>query len=123
MERRELAVMAASGQWPERSGHRSAHVRHDPKPTFCSQSDAQTPATYLGPNLRSHSSRDQLGFSEGRAPWTSRHPDAAVSSADIYRLATGSQPTSNEGTGGLLGGLGGLLDKLQQGVFSEPVSM
>jgi uncharacterized protein YidB (DUF937 family) len=28
---------------------------------------------------------------------------------------TGSQPTSNEGAGGLLGGLGGLLDKLQQG--------
>jgi uncharacterized protein YidB (DUF937 family) len=26
-----------------------------------------------------------------------------------------SQPTSNEGTGGLLGGLGGLLDKLQKG--------
>ena len=38
-----------------------------------------------------------------------------MSSADIYRLATNSQPTSNEGTGGLLGGLGGLLDKLQQG--------
>jgi uncharacterized protein YidB (DUF937 family) len=29
--------------------------------------------------------------------------------------STGSQPTSNEGTGGLLGGLGGLLSKLQQG--------
>jgi uncharacterized protein YidB (DUF937 family) len=28
---------------------------------------------------------------------------------------TGSQPTSNEGGGGLLGGLGGLLNKLQQG--------
>jgi uncharacterized protein YidB (DUF937 family) len=28
---------------------------------------------------------------------------------------TSAQPTSNEGTGGLLGGLGGLLDKLQQG--------
>jgi uncharacterized protein YidB (DUF937 family) len=28
---------------------------------------------------------------------------------------TGSQPTSNEGAGGLLGGLGGLMDKLQQG--------
>ena len=27
----------------------------------------------------------------------------------------GSQPTSDEGTGGLLGGLGGLLDKLQKG--------
>ena len=33
-----------------------------PKPTFCSQSDAQTAATYLGPNLRSHSCRDQLVF-------------------------------------------------------------
>jgi uncharacterized protein YidB (DUF937 family) len=29
--------------------------------------------------------------------------------------STGSQPTSNEGPGGLLGGLGGLLDKLQRG--------
>ncbi len=29
--------------------------------------------------------------------------------------ATGSQPTSDEGAGGLLGGLGGLLNKLQQG--------
>jgi uncharacterized protein YidB (DUF937 family) len=29
--------------------------------------------------------------------------------------STGSQPTSNEGAGGLLGGLGGLLNKLQQG--------
>jgi uncharacterized protein YidB (DUF937 family) len=28
---------------------------------------------------------------------------------------TGSQSTSNEGAGGLLGGLGGLLEKLQQG--------
>src|SRR5271166_5318772 len=28
---------------------------------------------------------------------------------------TGSQPTSGEGGGGLLGGLGGLLDKLQKG--------
>ena len=28
---------------------------------------------------------------------------------------TGSQPTSDEGAGGLLGGLGGLLNKLQQG--------
>jgi uncharacterized protein YidB (DUF937 family) len=27
----------------------------------------------------------------------------------------GPEPTSNEGTGGLLGGLGGLLDKLQKG--------
>ncbi len=29
--------------------------------------------------------------------------------------STGSQPTSGEGPGGLLGGLGGLLDKLQRG--------
>jgi uncharacterized protein YidB (DUF937 family) len=29
--------------------------------------------------------------------------------------STGSQPTSDEGAGGLLGGLGGLLDKLQKG--------
>jgi uncharacterized protein YidB (DUF937 family) len=29
--------------------------------------------------------------------------------------STGSQPTSNEGAGGVLGGLGGLLDKLQKG--------
>ena len=29
--------------------------------------------------------------------------------------SAGSQPASNEGTGGLLGGLGGLLSKLQQG--------
>ncbi len=29
--------------------------------------------------------------------------------------STGSQPTSDEGAGGLLGGLGGLLNKLQQG--------
>jgi uncharacterized protein YidB (DUF937 family) len=29
--------------------------------------------------------------------------------------SAGSQPTSDEGTGGLLGGLGGLLNKLQQG--------
>jgi uncharacterized protein YidB (DUF937 family) len=29
--------------------------------------------------------------------------------------STGLQPTSNEGAGGVLGGLGGLLDKLQKG--------
>ena len=29
--------------------------------------------------------------------------------------STGTQPTSDEGAGGLLGGLGGLLNKLQQG--------
>jgi uncharacterized protein YidB (DUF937 family) len=33
--------------------------------------------------------------------------------------SAGSQPTSNEGTGGLLGGLGGLLGKLQQGGLGE----
>jgi uncharacterized protein YidB (DUF937 family) len=32
---------------------------------------------------------------------------------------TGSQPSSNEGAGGLLGGLGGLLNKLQQGGLSN----
>jgi uncharacterized protein YidB (DUF937 family) len=32
---------------------------------------------------------------------------------------TGSQPTSDEGAGGLLGGLGGLLDKLQKGGLSD----
>ena len=34
----------------------------DPKPIFLSQSDAETAATYLDPNLRSHSCRDQLVF-------------------------------------------------------------
>jgi len=32
---------------------------------------------------------------------------------------TGSQPTSDEGAGGLLGGLGGLLDKLHKGGLGE----
>jgi uncharacterized protein YidB (DUF937 family) len=32
---------------------------------------------------------------------------------------TGSQPTSDEGVGGLLGGLGGLLDKLQKGGLGD----
>jgi uncharacterized protein YidB (DUF937 family) len=32
---------------------------------------------------------------------------------------TGSQPTSDEGVGGLLGGLGGLLDKLQTGGLGD----
>ena len=32
---------------------------------------------------------------------------------------TGSQPTSDEGGGGLLGGLGGLLDKLQKGGLGD----
>jgi hypothetical protein len=31
---------------------------------------------------------------------------------------TGSQPTSDEGAGGLLGGLGGLLDKLQKAALA-----
>ena len=39
----------------------------------------------------------------------SRKGDAASSTS------TGTQPTPNEGAGGLLGGLGGLLDKLQKG--------
>ena len=33
--------------------------------------------------------------------------------------STGSQPTSDEGAGGLLGGLGGLLDKLQKGGLGQ----
>jgi uncharacterized protein YidB (DUF937 family) len=32
---------------------------------------------------------------------------------------TGSQPTSDDGAGGLLGGLGGLLDKLQKGGLGD----
>jgi uncharacterized protein YidB (DUF937 family) len=32
---------------------------------------------------------------------------------------TGSRPTSDEGAGGLLGGLGGLLDKLQKGGLGD----
>ena len=32
---------------------------------------------------------------------------------------TGAQPTSDEGAGGLLGGLGGLLDKLQKGGLGD----
>ena len=32
---------------------------------------------------------------------------------------TGSQPTSDEGAGGLLGGLGGLLEKLQKGGLGD----
>jgi uncharacterized protein YidB (DUF937 family) len=35
---------------------------------------------------------------------------------------TGSQPTSGEAAGGLLGGLGGLLDKLQKGGLSDVVN-
>jgi uncharacterized protein YidB (DUF937 family) len=33
--------------------------------------------------------------------------------------SSGTQPTSNEGAGGLLGGLGGLLDKLQKGGLAD----
>jgi uncharacterized protein YidB (DUF937 family) len=33
--------------------------------------------------------------------------------------STGAQPTSDEGAGGLLGGLGGLLDKLQKGGLGD----
>ena len=36
--------------------------------------------------------------------------------------STGSPPTSDEGAGGLLGGLGGLLDKLQKGGLSDVVN-
>jgi uncharacterized protein YidB (DUF937 family) len=35
---------------------------------------------------------------------------------------TGSSPTSDEGAGGLLGGLGGLLDKLQKGALGDVVN-
>jgi uncharacterized protein YidB (DUF937 family) len=35
---------------------------------------------------------------------------------------TGAQPTSDQGAGGLLGGLGGLLDKLQKGGVGEATS-
>ena len=35
---------------------------------------------------------------------------------------TGSPPTSGEGAGGLLGGLGGLLDKLQKGGLNDVVN-
>jgi uncharacterized protein YidB (DUF937 family) len=34
----------------------------------------------------------------------------------------GSQPTSDGGAGGLLGGLGGLLDKLQKGGLADEVN-
>ena len=36
--------------------------------------------------------------------------------------SAGSQPTSDEGAGGLLGGLGGLLNKLQQGGLGNVAS-
>jgi hypothetical protein len=35
---------------------------------------------------------------------------------------TGTQPTSDQGTGGLLGGLGGLIDKLQQGGLGNAIN-
>jgi uncharacterized protein YidB (DUF937 family) len=36
--------------------------------------------------------------------------------------STGAQPTSDQGTGGLLGGLGGLLDKLQKGGLGNAIN-
>jgi uncharacterized protein YidB (DUF937 family) len=39
--------------------------------------------------------------------------------APVPLRLTGSQPTSDEGAGGLLGGLGGLLDKLQKGGLGD----
>jgi uncharacterized protein YidB (DUF937 family) len=51
---------------------------------------------------------------------------ALLASGALFRRAgtspaatTGSQPTSDEGAGGLLGGLGGLLDKLQKGGLGD----
>ena len=41
------------------------------------------------------------------------------SSAPSAPTTTGSQPASDEGAGGLLGGLGGLLDKLQKGGLGD----
>jgi uncharacterized protein YidB (DUF937 family) len=35
---------------------------------------------------------------------------------------TGAQPTSDQGTGGLLGGLGGLIDKLQNGGLGSAIN-
>jgi uncharacterized protein YidB (DUF937 family) len=35
---------------------------------------------------------------------------------------TGAQPTSDQGTGGLLGGLGGLIDKLQKGGLGNAIN-
>ncbi len=35
---------------------------------------------------------------------------------------TGAQPTSDQGAGGLLGGLGGLLDKLQKGGLGNAIN-
>ena len=54
---------------------------------------------------------------------------ALLTSGALFRGAgagqpatTGAQPTSDQGAGGLLGGLGGLLDKLQKGGLGEAAS-
>ena len=53
---------------------------------------------------------------------------ALLASGALFRgggssaASTGSQPTSDEGAGGLLGGLGGLLDKLQKGGLGDVVN-
>ena len=54
---------------------------------------------------------------------------ALLSSGALFRgsstgpaSGTGSSPTSDEGAGGLLGGLGGLLDKLQKGGLGNVVN-
>ena len=44
------------------------------------------------------------------------------SSGRSTSTSAGSQPTSDEGAGGLLGGLGGLLDKLQKGGLGDVVN-
>jgi len=54
---------------------------------------------------------------------------ALLASGALFRGAgagqpatTGAQPTSDQGAGGLLGGLGGLLNKLQKGGLGEAAS-
>jgi uncharacterized protein YidB (DUF937 family) len=52
---------------------------------------------------------------------------ALLASGALFRgsstgTAAGSQPTSDEGSGGLLGGLGGLLDRLQKGGLGDVAS-
>jgi uncharacterized protein YidB (DUF937 family) len=50
---------------------------------------------------------------------------ALLASGALFKGAattTGSQPTSDEGAGGLLGGLGGLLGKLQKGGLGDVVN-
>jgi uncharacterized protein YidB (DUF937 family) len=53
---------------------------------------------------------------------------ALLASGVLFRGGTGqaasvpTQPTSDEGAGGVLGGLGGLLDKLQQGGLGNAVN-